>query len=904
MSDDAPTTDDGGTLGSLLGKIASTRRSPALAPGTLVGGQYEIEKAIGEGGMGVVYLARDRRLERAVALKVGIAMSAEALAQIEREARTVAKLAHPNVVVVYQVGTIDERVFIAMEYVPGTARAWLAEKPRSWREIVSLYAAVGEGLAAAHEAGLVHRDFKPENVLVGADGRPRISDFGVAIAGDASSGDVVGTLAYMPPEQLAGTSVDARADQFAFAVSLWEALFGARPTADPAPPAENARAAPRSVIASLRRALAGTAPERWPTMHALVAALRASLDQRRNRILFASAATLVLGVGGAVAAMQVTKGDARPSCDTGAAEIGSVWTPARRATLARDASLVAYVDRFAASWATTHDAACAATHVDRTASPALLERRMLCLATVKADVAASVSLAARSREAAAELVPYLQERPSPASCLDTAELDQEEPPPPGARASLDVAIAALAEARAAELVPDREEQLAKTEAAIRAARATGWRPLIARALEERGQTLRQHNRSKEAVELFEESARLALAARADLTAFYAYTEGAWALSLEGRLPEADQLSATAFSLWERLGKPPGLGWKIYGTIGQIAHSRGQMKEALAAVRQQLEMARMADADPQKIAQTEHDHALMLLEMGDLKAATAAATTALRLDVETLGAEHPFVGKAHLLLGQISLRGGKLDDAATHASAAMALLERWYGPFEPRLVNGLIILSQVDAAHGKLDDARSKIERAVDIQRRGDANSPQVANLEQSLAINALSRGDLVEARRRADAALAAAEKRLGPDHVDLIDMLAVVAAIAREGTSPDLEGSDRLLARAQRIAAAVLPDGHRRVVNLAIERSYTQVKANQARAAVDALAPYVARLDKLDLGVLTPNELRFALAQAHAALGELPRACALAKDAHAGYLEAKARPAKEVEAWRAKNCRG
>src|SRR5262249_48686785 len=150
-----------------------------------------------------------------------------------------ARLSHPNVVVVYEVGEVDGRLFVAMEHVAGgTARTWLTTA-RRWREIVALYAAAGDGLAAAHAAGIVHRDFKPDNVLVGDDGRPRVADFGLArvlVGDDATAvpdgatraGAIAGTLAYMAPEQLDGGAVDARADQFAFCAALWEALYGVR----------------------------------------------------------------------------------------------------------------------------------------------------------------------------------------------------------------------------------------------------------------------------------------------------------------------------------------------------------------------------------------------------------------------------------------------------------------------------------------------------------------------------------------------------------------------------------------------------------------------------------------------------------------------------------------------------
>jgi serine/threonine protein kinase len=229
------------------------RPAPLLEEGQQVG-RYRIVRPVGAGAMGNVYLAHDPDLDRRVAVKLlnPAAGITELRSRLLREAQAMARLSHPEVITVYDVGTYGEQLFIAMEFVEGgTLREWLAERPRSWREVVGVFLRAGRGLASAHAAGLVHRDFKPDNVLVGDDGRVRVTDFGLARAVheaaqsaeepaapgtivDATltrTGTLVGTPAYMAPEQLRGAAADARSDMFSFCVSFYEALYGERPFA-------------------------------------------------------------------------------------------------------------------------------------------------------------------------------------------------------------------------------------------------------------------------------------------------------------------------------------------------------------------------------------------------------------------------------------------------------------------------------------------------------------------------------------------------------------------------------------------------------------------------------------------------------------------------------------------------
>jgi Flp pilus assembly secretin CpaC/predicted Ser/Thr protein kinase len=240
-------------LASGVTEVKATPSMPAVAAGEpqLVRhgrvGRYEVERLVGGGGMGVVYAARDKELNRVVAIKLlrtSALASVESRSRLLREAQTMAKLSHPNLVPIFELGRDQGDDFLAMELIDGpTLDIWLRERKRDWREVVKIFIEAGRGLEAAHQAGVVHRDFKPGNVLVGPDGRARVTDFGLArprvpdlVPGvEAGSieltreGSLLGTPAYMSPEQLEGQVADVRSDQFGFCVALAEALAGHRP---------------------------------------------------------------------------------------------------------------------------------------------------------------------------------------------------------------------------------------------------------------------------------------------------------------------------------------------------------------------------------------------------------------------------------------------------------------------------------------------------------------------------------------------------------------------------------------------------------------------------------------------------------------------------------------------------
>ena len=302
---------------------------PVLKPGDTLG-RYVVREVLGAGGMGVVYAAEDPRLGRRVALKLLKHAQAgeEARTRLLREAQAMARLSHPNVLPVFDLGTTEDgQVFLAMELVRGpTLAGWLHERERPWSDVLEVFLAAGRGLAAAHREGLVHRDFKPANVLVGTDGRPRVTDFGLVrevreaasaepgtetVTDDATLtrvGAVAGTPAYMSPEQHAGHAVDARADQFSFCVALYEALHGQRPFAEDArgetrwskrDTASGAPRLPKHLREALDRGLALSPSARFDSMDALLEALSRPIPSpRRSWLALGLAAMLGLTATG------------------------------------------------------------------------------------------------------------------------------------------------------------------------------------------------------------------------------------------------------------------------------------------------------------------------------------------------------------------------------------------------------------------------------------------------------------------------------------------------------------------------------------------------------------------------------------------------------------------------------
>ena len=332
--------------------IAAGRGPPPERPRF---GRFQVRSRIGSGGMGAVFLAWDPRLDRKVAIKVLLRAESEAgHERMLREAKAMARLSHPNIVPIYEVDVEGDEVFIVMEYVDGpTLRQWLCARRRSDREVLQMFIATCRGLEVAHAAGIVHRDFKPDNVLIGKDGRPRVADFGVVRFGDAHtgsgqstalsrvsslvsltrSGALVGTPAYMSPEQFSGGEVTPSSDQFSLCVALWEALYHQRPFPGEdlyslvdavihgrlRPPPATSKV-PSRLRAALERGLATDPKDRWSSIGEFLGALKGpsalpgGMSSGAVRVIGAAVVISVLALGVAVALlMRSTSNVRRPT---------------------------------------------------------------------------------------------------------------------------------------------------------------------------------------------------------------------------------------------------------------------------------------------------------------------------------------------------------------------------------------------------------------------------------------------------------------------------------------------------------------------------------------------------------------------------------------------------------------
>ncbi|MEZ4383819.1 MAG: serine/threonine-protein kinase [Nannocystaceae bacterium] len=754
----------------------------ALKTGALVG-RYVVLDHLGSGAMGSVFAAYDPELERRVALKVLRERSADESSRLRmlREAQAMARLQHPNVVAVFDVGDYGGRIWLAMELVEGqTLGAWMRASPRAWPEVVAVLVAAAQGLAAAHGAGLVHRDVKPENVMISGDGRVRVADFGLARAGgDAGeaeglsaatqtgvqsildsdltgAGALVGTPRYMSPEGFLGEPVDARSDQYSWGVTAWEALYGAPPveaatleelrrrvvTGDRAAPAGGHKV-PKWLRRIVERALDTLPDARYPSMTAVVEAIAA--QRRRRRWLAGTYAAAGIAAALAVGAglVELAERDADRGCVRAGAAIDAVWGDAQRR--ATEAAFVAsghpdaralyrraapWLDDYAERWRGERTALCRATRAGDAPAPAAalacLESRRLALEGLVDEVfaAADRDVVIRSVGAAAGLPPL-------APCGDRAALARAPALPEGAGERAEVAALRRRHEQAKALLSAGKFAAASAavDGLVADAQALAWEPLV--------------------IEIGLTRAALLIRAGDGAASEAVYEETLWRAAAAGDdASVADAAAMLTYVVGYLLARPEeGLRW-------------GRMARAA--------LERSADLQGTREATLVSSLGIVHEALGDLDAAQANKEAVLELRARLMGAEHPSVANAHNNLAILYAARGQLDRAEAHHRQAIAIRERVLGPRHPDVGDSYLNLGNVYAIRKERRAAIELYERALEILVAGyGEGTSRVASLRDNIAGAQRDLGEHDAALRNHREALAIRERVLPEHHPDV-----------------------------------------------------------------------------------------------------------------------------------------
>lgn len=674
-----------------------------LAEGTVVAQAYRVEARIGAGGMGVVYRATDLALGRPVALKLHRRRpEADRLDRLMREASVMARMSHPHVLTVYEVGhhrddaSGESRLFIAMEFVDGGSLVdWSSAHSPNWRATLDVFLQAGDGLAAAHRAGVVHRDFKPHNILIDENGRVRVADFGLARLGvDAAAdvsfesspslstgaatreGAVMGTPAYMAPEQWRGEAGTASSDQFAFCVSLFEQLCGHNPLADQrvaievdaslrwvAPPE---RDVPGRLLRVLRRGLQDDPDARFPDMPALLAALR----QQRSRRGWGAGA---LGLGVVLGGFALWGATPSVTCD-GATSLATAWNDASRTAVSEAlaqsgsayaetvaASTTALLDGYARAWVEEDDAACR-TEVKRpkasTQRACLRRQRRRFEALVGALQEIDEAGARRAVDAAGAL-------PEPSACASGSAA----PAPEGSKQqdlderldALEVAVRLRADAQAHALVDALQTE-----------------PLETPDLRARFELLAamhtfDHDDSDEALRHYDEALVAALEADDDRLLAGVAVQLSIALGDRDRPREAERTFRIARIAAEDADPPVGLRLRIAAAEAGVLSNGGRAKEAVGVLK---DAVALAEAE----LGAEHPTTLRMLDnltvplgrLGRHDEALVANARAMDIARRVEGERHPTMAGLLESRASILFGSGRVRDSLVPFRTALAI----------------------------------------------------------------------------------------------------------------------------------------------------------------------------------------------------------------------------------------
>ena len=938
-----PRSEDSGDTAAATG-FAATPGDHGFAQGKSLG-RYVVLGRLGGGGMGVVYSAYDQKLDRRVALKLlrpDATSSVEAHERLVREAQALARLAHPNVVSIHDVGEFEGTVFLDMEFMAGgTLTTWLQTK-HEWREVLRVFVAAGRGLAAAHAVGIIHRDFKPDNVLLGADGQVKVADFGIARSSidttklsDAEAaaigaelrespsltrtGAVHGTPAYMSPEQWRGAAIDARSDQYSFCVALYEALVGERPDASPVRvklPASGGAGLSVKVYRILSRGMNLDPAARYSSMGELLTALEGAAQPWHRSGWLA----VIAGAVALAAVTYATFGGAHEmnrACRDARAKLGNVWDDEARSAVkgsfaASDASYASDVwrsvehalDAYTTSWAAMQEEACEATRVRKEQTEDVLALRTACLDRRRDELGALVgtlrnadrSVVAHAVDAVGALAPLDR-------CSDWKALAlRVAPPPDAAREAVGAVRRDLALGKALFDEGKVREGLAPATHADDAAQKLGYRPLRAESSLLLGRLQGGTGDFKTAEGTLRDAVLHAEAGGDELTAAQSWAALVRVDAKNEQFERGVSDAAHARALLDHTGDDEtraavaeNVGALLYEQ-GKFAESEASYAEALAIEERRLgpESPRVAvllgNLTDEKVEESHYDGAL------------EAYTRSLAILERAYGPHHAEVARTLNAMGVVLANQGKYAEAAPYFRRAVTANEEALGPDHPNLARALItlagILRDIDATHA--DESRALLQRALTIQQK--ALGPEHTDVSRTLAELANvaeDAGDYDAARSYLVHALAIGEKALGPDHRRVEDLLDDLARLDLLHGSP--EEALAYGKRALVIVQKALGPNHPYVADSLTIQGRALLALHRPAEAI----PLLERALPLRMTGDTPAddaaETQFALARALAdSHGDHARARDLATRAQQGLAGGSARDLRaraEVDAW-------
>ncbi len=734
----------------------SAGQASDLPPGSSIG-RYRVLDVLGRGGMGVVYRARDPDLDRELALKVVLPGSAAPRAQkrLLEEARAMAKLRHPSVVPVFDVGSTERGVYIVMPLVSGgTVYDWLRAAKRSWPEVLDCFLAAGRGLVAAHDAGLIHRDLKPRNILVSDAGEVLVADFGIAARADESNdpmsgtpgsaqvSSIAGTPAYMAPEQAASSTIDARADQYSFCISLWEGLCGERPTDAETRTAGGAGRlldsgerkrgdAPAWLLRAVARGFSAAPERRWPSMAALIAHIEARRARPKKLAFLTLGAVIAAGSAGLVL---IAPGSNADPCRDATGRLAGVWSPSVRARVeaAFSATGVSYaseslsrvipaVERYAKEWRTARIETCRAGLVTRSQSAELHDRRVMCLERhldvlrARAELFRDVDVETLPR--AIELVESL---PPLSDCSDITTLLAGVPTPsePKARARIVDIERRIRDLDTFALRGAPKEVLERATALADEARGIGHPPTLVMALRTLSEAQRSSGMSAETA--LRELAEAAAHARDDGALATAWSSLVHDLALARQLKEARALEPVAEAALTRAGAAQPLVFRVNSDLGARAYAEDDHDLAIA----RYETALAAASTPSERRSALTSLASALRASMKIDRALPLIEEAVEVAEDAHGMNHPAVADALEMLAVTLQATGRAEDL-TRASAvlerALEIRTAAFGAESQQAAKTLSVMASTATQRGGYAEADTVLRRAIAIvEPKGDS----------------------------------------------------------------------------------------------------------------------------------------------------------------------------------------